>query len=42
MIFLETERLFLRSVEERDEAVMFDYRNDISGGRSGPGTRSGS
>ena len=29
MIFLQTERLILRSVEERDEAVMFDYRNDL-------------
>ena len=29
MIFLETGRLCLRSVEEQDEGVMFDYRNDI-------------
>ena len=29
MIFLETPRLVLRNVEEQDEAVMFDYRNDI-------------
>ena len=29
MIFLETDRLCLRSVEAQDEGVMFDYRNDI-------------
>ena len=29
MIFLETDRLVLRSVEPEDEAVMFDYRNDL-------------
>ena len=29
MIFLETDRLHLRSVEAQDEGVMFDYRNDI-------------
>ena len=29
MIFLETDRLRLRSVEAQDEGVMFDYRNDI-------------
>ena len=28
MIFLETRRLILRNVEEQDEAVMFDYRNN--------------
>lgn len=28
MIFLQTARLVLRSVEQQDEAVMFDYRND--------------
>lgn len=28
MIFLQTDRLILRNVEEGDEAVMFDYRND--------------
>ena len=29
MIFLQTQRLILRNVEERDGAVMFDYRNDV-------------
>lgn len=28
MIFLQTQRLILRNVEEGDGAVMFDYRND--------------
>ena len=29
MIFLQTERLILRNVEQADAAVMFDYRNDL-------------
>ncbi len=28
MIFLETERLIIRNVNDEDVAVMFDYRND--------------
>ena len=28
MLFLQTERLLLRNVEEKDAAVMYDYRNN--------------
>lgn len=28
MIFLETERLFLRNVEQKDAEIIFDYRNN--------------
>lgn len=28
MIFLETERLILRSLEEKDAEIMYDYRNN--------------
>jgi len=39
MIFLQTERLILRSVEPADETVMFDYRNDLRCSRYQRGQR---